>query len=42
VENRAQVSQGVKQVTIDGMVVENGLLALHDDGATHVVVVEMG
>ncbi|HEY5085981.1 MAG TPA: protein ndvB, partial [Gemmatimonadaceae bacterium] len=42
VRNPAHVQQGVKGVTVDGASVADGAIQLHDDGARHVVVVDMG
>jgi cyclic beta-1,2-glucan synthetase len=42
VRNPAHVEHGVKSVTVDGAAVADGVIHLLDDGARHVVVVEMG
>jgi len=42
VRNPAHVQHGVKSVTIDGASVPDGVIQLHDDGAHHTVIVDMG
>jgi cyclic beta-1,2-glucan synthetase len=42
VENPDGVERGVRSVTLDGVVVSDGLVSLADDGETHQVAVRMG
>ena len=42
VENPNGISYGVKQVTVDGVVMADGLVPLQSDGGEHTVVVTMG
>lgn len=42
VRNPAHVQHGVKSVTMDGAPAPDGVIQLHDDGAHHTVIVDMG
>jgi cyclic beta-1,2-glucan synthetase len=42
IKNADGVSRGVRRVTLDGKKLSDGVVPLADDGAEHVVVVEMG
>jgi hypothetical protein len=42
VRNPAHVERGVKSVTVDAAGVADCVIQLRDDGARHVVVVDMG
>jgi cellobiose phosphorylase len=42
VKNSARVEHGVKQVTLDGLILPAQLIPLQADGQTHEVVVVMG
>ncbi|HEY8311325.1 MAG TPA: hypothetical protein VIG47_12250, partial [Gemmatimonadaceae bacterium] len=42
VRNPSHVERGVRSVTVDTAVVADGTIDLRDDGARHVVIVEMG
>ena len=42
VRNPAHVEHGVKSVTVDGAIMTDRVIQLHDDGARHVAIVDMG
>jgi cellobiose phosphorylase len=42
VHNPQRVSRGVRQIRLDGQMLENGSIPLADDGRAHKVVVELG